>query len=236
MTRHRSTGRPRLLAVSIGMPDGSSKRTATAARSSSEGCSPAARWRCRAQACPRRRRPGDRASAPASRQDRRGATVAEHPRDPRRPAARAGVGAGVARARRAAAEPRVAAQRVGQLRRSLHRVERLLALARGAADRPVLPPDRLHDHRPQQAEHRLPDVGDAAAGTGLRDDLVGQVAPEPRREGVATSPMASPEGPIPRPTALPGRARRSTRRSSTSSRTGSTTSPATGRGARRSRW
>ena len=50
----------------------------------------------------------------------------------------------------------------------------------------------------------FPTWGTLLRDTGLRDDVVGEVAPEPAREGVATSPMASPEGPIPHPTAAPG--------------------------------
>ncbi len=131
--------------------------------------------------------------------------------------------AGLARARRAAPKPRGAAQRVGQLRRSLHRLQRLLALARHAADRPVLAPDRLHDHRPQQAEPGLPDVGDAAARHGLRDDMVGKVAPEPATRTRRSQPYGFSGGTYPfAQRQLPGRAPRWTRRSSISSRIGST--------------
>ncbi len=108
---------------------------------------------------------------------------AEHPGDPRRPAAHARVDARRRAALRADAQPGLAARGRRQLRPPLHRLQRLLALAWGAPDGALLPPDGLHDHRRQPSRPGLSDVGDAAARARLLDLVVGQVAsqPQPRR-------------------------------------------------------
>ena len=128
-----------------------------------------------------------------------------------------------------AAEPAAPAPGGGLVRAPLHGLQRLHAGAVGAADRPVHPPDRLHDHRRQHARPGLSDVGIDAARTRLRHALVRQVAPDPRRQQVdarsggsrGSSATASPAAPTPRPTARPARAGAWTRASPASSSSGS---------------
>ena len=77
-------------------------------------------------------------------------------------------------------------------------------------------------------------MGQAAARNGLRNDLVGQVAPEPKRKRLSTN-TGSPAGPTRRRTEGPGRERKSTAGSSRSSRMVRRRA-GWNRGARRSRW
>ena len=76
------------------------------------------------------------------------------------------------------------APRRGLLRAPLHGLQRLHAGARDAADRPLHPPDGVHDHGRQHAEPGLPDVGEDAARARLRHVVVRQVAPHARGQQV----------------------------------------------------
>ncbi len=68
---------------------------------------------------------------------------------------------------RPAAQPPAPAPGRRVLRQALHGLQRLLARALDAADRPVHAPDGLHDHRRQHPGPGLPDLGDDAARARL---------------------------------------------------------------------
>ena len=108
------------------------------------------------------------------------------------------------RARRAAAEHRFAAARVGHFEGhyaasndcSPSRGTLLTGLVTHQTGCMITGRSRL--------EPGIPDVGHAAQGHGLPDHVVGEVASEPPPERLRSSRTASREGPIPRPTAEPG--------------------------------
>ena len=160
----------------------------------------------------------------------------EHPCDRGRSAAQPRAAAAHGGARVDHAEPRRVAPRLGQLRTPLHGLQRLHALAERARDGALHAPDALPDHGAQPALAGLPHMGQAAARNGLRNDLVGQVAPEPRRKRPPRPVRVLAAVPTRRRTEGPVRERKSTAGSSRSSRNGSPTRAGWNRGARRSRW
>ena len=106
------------------------------------------------------------------------------------------------------------ARRGGLLRPPLHRLERLHARALGAADRPLHPPDRLHDHRRQHARSRaFPTWGTMLREHGYHTCWYGKwhLTHHDNKWTPATgrprsSATASRAAPTPRPTAAPARA------------------------------
>ena len=145
---------------------------------------------------------------------------AEHPRDPRRPAAHAAL-VRRGRRRRAGARRRRAtrSRRAASLHAPLHGVQRLLAGARDARHRPPHPPDRLHDHRRSTLDPGFPTWGsDARAISATRTWWFGKwhltsataagTSSTARRRSPATASRA---GPSRRRTARPARAGASTR-------------------------
>ena len=119
----------------------------------------------------------------AAHERRAGTDAPEHPRDHRRPAALPAV---VLDPRRAALACRPTSQRLraGAVSFARHYTASndCSPGARGAADRPLHAPDRLHDHRRQHARPRLSDLGDDAARARLPHALVRQVASHPPRQ------------------------------------------------------
>ena len=150
-----------------------------------------------------------------------------------------------AAARRAGvhAQPRAPAPRSGLLRAPLHRVERLHARPLDAADRPLHPPDRMHDHRREHARSGLPHLGNDAARARLPHLVVRQVAPDPPRQpldagagGPALERYGFSGGTFPSPDGAPGQGWRVDPHITTAVRAVARTRRApTSRGARRCR-
>ena len=144
---------------------------------------------------------------------------------------------------RAAAEPAAPERRRGVVRAPLHRLQRLHARALDAADRPVHPPDGLHDHRREHARSRLSHVGHDAARTRLPHALAtaSGTSPTTTTTGRPATGEAALErygfagGVYPSPDGAPGQGWRVDPRIAASSTTGSRRRAAPGRGARPSR-
>ena len=121
--------------------------------------------------------------------------------------------------REPAAEPPAPARRGRLLRPPLHGLERLHARALGDADRPLHPPDRLHDHGRQHARSGLSRPGGRCCaitattpgGTASGTSPTTTTSGRRRRAGRCSRTTASRAAPTPRPTAAPARAGASTR-------------------------